>query len=384
MSLSSHDSPYEIEAWTNELPYGVANPPNVVAIHRDATEATTRSFLLHGIYKYISCHVDTIKLNNDADFGSSYHCRVQFFHRLFKGVVKDTNMSRNSSIFVVELLCVGFRFLSTNRFEPYYYLVNLTGKGHWPYFTIFFQANKSNCNHWEVVIRTVGEIMKIVWTQTSDPSDGFITATEIISKLGSVFVLLCIYRLLFRWIYARVYAGQFPPPLLKSAVSLGILIAVVGQALGILGTIEMMNADHQSLGVTIRGISKGLLLGASVFSMAITLINMPKARDPKNAFVLLLLGLIATVRAAYDVVAIAVPSTSIVVTSEIIQYLFDTLPEALAVAVGIVYNLTHVAHIYDTYLQQDNAMNDIYIGNDSRHSYSPYDQRNSGKFYGHH
>lgn len=197
--------------------------------------------------------------------------------------------------------------------------------------------------YWKLVVRTIGEVLKIIWTQTSDPSDGFITATEIISKLGSVLILLCIYRLLFRWIYARVYNGQYPPAFLKSAVSLGILMAVVGQALGIFGTIEMMNADHQSLGITIRGISRGLLLAASMLSMAITLINMPKARDAKNTSVLLLLGLIATVRAAYDVVAIAVPYTSIVVTSELIQYLLDTLPEALAVAVAIVYNLTHVA-----------------------------------------
>jgi hypothetical protein len=185
--------------------------------------------------------------------------------------------------------------------------------------------------------------MKIVWTQTSNPSKDFIIATEIITKIGSVFVLLCVFRLLSYWIHSKVYYGQFPPPLLRSAIALGILIAVAGQAVGIFGTIEMMNDDNYSLGVTVRAISKGLLLAASVIYLGLTLINIPRARDPKNSFVLLLLGVIATVRATYDVVAIAVPSTSVVATSEIVQYLFDTLPEALAVAVAIVYNLSNVA-----------------------------------------
>jgi hypothetical protein len=35
-----------------------------------------------------------------------------------------------SAVFAVELLGVGFRYLSTNRFEPYVHLVNLAGTVH--------------------------------------------------------------------------------------------------------------------------------------------------------------------------------------------------------------------------------------------------------------
>jgi hypothetical protein len=123
--------------------------------------------------------------------------------------------------------------------------------------------------------------MKIVWTQTSNPSKDFIIATEIITKIGSVFVLLCVFRLLSYWIHSKVYYGQFPPPLLRSAIALGILIAVAGQAVGIFGTIEMMNDDNYSLGVTVRAISKGLLLAASVIYLGLTYQHSKSKRPEK-------------------------------------------------------------------------------------------------------
>jgi hypothetical protein len=202
-----------------------------------------------------------------------------------------------------------------------------------------------------VVIRTAGEIMKIVWIQMANPTENFIIVCLVLSKVGSVFVLLCLFRTLEYWIQFRVHPGQPLPPLEQKVLRLSLLVAVVGQILGIVGIIEMFNTDSYNLGVTLRDASRAILLLASVIFLLLVLANASRARDPTNTAILLLLGSIAAIRAAFDVVAIIVPATSIIATSEAFQYIFDSIPEALAIGIAIFYNLARVkgAFMFDIF-----------------------------------
>ncbi|KAG2188738.1 hypothetical protein INT44_003877 [Umbelopsis vinacea] len=225
-------------------------------------------------------------------------------------------------VFGVELVGIGIRYFTSGLFEPYLYLVKLA------------------------LIRTISEVMKIVWTRIADPSSTFILITEILSKVGSVFVLFTLFRTLTYWVRIRCYPGQIMPMLVDRALRFSLLIALVGQILGIVGIVEMMNADDYSLGVTLRDVSRIMLLVACGVFIFLVLMNSARARDPSNAFMLIILGIIATVRATYDVIAIIVPATSVIATSEIVQLCFDSVPEALAIGICIFYNLARVTNNY--------------------------------------
>lgn len=184
--------------------------------------------------------------------------------------------------------------------------------------------------------------MKIVWIQMANPTENFIIICLVLSKVGSVFVLLCLFRTLEYWIRFRVHPGQPLPPLEQKVLRLSLLVAVLGQILGIVGIIEMFNTDSYNLGVTLRDASRAILLLASVIFLLLVLANASRARDPTNTTILLLLGTIAAIRAAFDVIAIIVPATSTIATSEAFQYIFDSIPEALAIGIAIFYNLARV------------------------------------------
>lgn len=188
--------------------------------------------------------------------------------------------------------------------------------------------------------------MKIVWTRISDPSSNFILITEILSKVGSVFVLFTLFRTLTYWVRIRCYPGQIIPLFVDRTLRFSLLIALVGQILGIVGIIEMMNADDYSLGVTLRDVSRIMLLVACAVFILLVLMNSARARDSSTAFMLIILGIIATVRAVYDVIAIIVPANSVIATSEIVQLCFDSVPEALAIGICIFFNLSRVTNNY--------------------------------------
>jgi hypothetical protein len=252
----------------------------------------------------------------------------------------------------VELVGIGIRYFTSGLFEPYLYLVKLARKF---YSTIHvnespFYTKKLTRWHHLKVIRTISEVMKIVWTRIDSPSSTFILITEILSKVGSVFVLFTLFRTLTYWVRIRCYPGQIMPMFVDRTLRFSLLIALVGQILGIVGIVEMMNADDYSLGVTLRDVSRVMLLVASVVFILLVLMNSARAHDSTNAFMLILLGVIATVRATYDVIAIIVPATSVVATSEIVQLCFDSVPEALAIGICIFYNLSRVTNNYQVCL----------------------------------
>lgn len=184
--------------------------------------------------------------------------------------------------------------------------------------------------------------MRIVWTRTDNPSETFIIVAMVLSKIGSVFILLCLFRTLTYWIQFRVHPGRLLPPGEQKILRLSLLVAVGGQILGIVGIVEMFKPESYNLGITLRDVSRGLLLAASAIFILLVLANAPRARDSTNASILLLLGVIAAIRATYDVVAVIVPSTSPVANSELWQYAFDSLPEALGIGIPIFYNLARV------------------------------------------
>jgi hypothetical protein len=188
--------------------------------------------------------------------------------------------------------------------------------------------------------------MKIVWTRIDNPTETFIIVTEVLSKVGSVFVLLCLFRTLSYWVRMKCYPGQIVPPLMDRIMRLVTLIALIGQILGIVGVVKMMNETDYNTGVTLRDASRALLLLASVVFILLVLMNSARANDSTNAFILIILGVISVIRSAYDVVAIIVPSTSVIATNEIVQLCFDSIPEALAIGICIFYNLSRVTSTY--------------------------------------
>ncbi|KAH8556131.1 hypothetical protein BGW37DRAFT_552447 [Umbelopsis sp. PMI_123] len=254
-------------------------------------------------------------------------------------------------VFVVELVGIFIRYANSGFFEPYIYLIQLA------------------------FVRSVAEIMKIVWTRIDNPTETFIIVTEVLTKVGSVFVLLCLFRTLSYWVRMKCYPGQIVPPLMDRIMRLVTLIALIGQILGIVGVVKMMNETDYNTGVTLRDASRALLLLASVVFILLVLMNSARANDSTNAFILIILGVISVIRSAYDVVAIIVPSTSVIATNEIVQLCFDSIPEALAIGICIFYNLSRVT---STYMQNvPTRMDDIY---EPDAQYNSPAQQNAGQY----